>query len=164
VREEWEPANRRAAAVSAESMNRKYLFVANRAAAVSLAAGVFAAGCATPNSQNPMVATFVAPVRQNEPSAMVVPPTTAPAGSDSSLFGINISKGLIGKKCRVQFRRDALGLSAPGLLEPTATSSAGKSTSLVGVVDQVSDVWLVIEVNRALYWIPVQQILMLEVE
>jgi hypothetical protein len=95
--------------------------------------------------------------------AMVVSsPTTAPIGSDSTLFGINLSAGLAGKKCRVQFRRDALGLSAPGLLEPTATSSGGKTTSIVGVVEQVSDAWLVLRTNQQRYWVTVQQILMVE--
>jgi hypothetical protein len=107
--------------------------------------------------------TVTDPVPAHQQMAMVAPPpATSPSGSDASLFGIDVSGGLVGKKCRLQFRRDALGLSAPGLLEPTATTSGGKPTSIVGVIDQVSNVWLVIRVNRQLYWVPVQQILMVE--
>jgi hypothetical protein len=138
----------------------------NRHTALIVPAGLisllFAGGCAATSPQRPEAMAAPQPQSQLQPVAMVVP-TTAPAGTDSNLFGINISGGLVGKKCRLQFRRDALGLSAPGLLEPTATQSGGKSTSLVGVVDQVSDAWLVIRANNRLYWVPVQQILMVEV-
>lgn len=72
------------------------------------------------------------------------------------------TKELVGKKCRLQFRRDALGLNAPGILEPTATSSGGKAVSIVGTVDQVTDGWVVMHVNKQVYWIPTTQILMLE--
>ncbi len=117
-------------------------------------------GCAAPPT------AAIAP--STVPSVLAIPAdesiqpaaSTAPAAASHSATA---SAGeLVGKKCRLQFRRDALGLNAPGVLEPTAISSGGKAVSLVGVVDQISDGWVVMRVNKQMYWVPTAQILLLQ--
>lgn len=67
-----------------------------------------------------------------------------------------------GRPCRVQFRRDALGLAAPMPLGLTTVSPASRVAQMDGTIDQVSDDWLVLRADGRLWWIPRDVILAVE--
>ncbi len=70
---------------------------------------------------------------------------------------------LVGRVCKVQFRRDALGQAAPAPVGPTAAGPGGRAVHLSGTIRSVGDGWLVLERDSATsYWIAQSSILLIE--
>ncbi len=72
---------------------------------------------------------------------------------------------LVGRSVKVQFRRDALGLSATSNapIPLTSPGPGGRAVSLIGIVRSASGGWLVIEREKYTYWVPQAAILLIEV-
>ncbi len=70
---------------------------------------------------------------------------------------------MIGRVCKVQFRRAALGQAAPAPVAPTGVGPGGRAVHLSGTVRSISDGWLVLERDSATsYWIAQSSILLIE--
>ena len=71
---------------------------------------------------------------------------------------------LVGRNVKVQFRRDALGLSATSNapVPITGQGPGGRAVSINGTVRSASGGWLVLEREQASYWIPQAAILLIE--
>src|SRR5215218_6051955 len=69
---------------------------------------------------------------------------------------------LIGKTVKVQFRRDLLGQSAAAPIPPTGQGPGGRAVHVIGTVRSVNGGWLVLDHDKANYWIPVASILLIE--
>ena len=70
---------------------------------------------------------------------------------------------LVGRQCKVQFRRDALGLAAPAPVPPTGQGPGGRAVSLEGTVRSISGAWIVIERDGRSYWVAQSSVLLIEV-
>ena len=83
---------------------------------------------------------------------------TGPAGSDRD-------EPLLrpGQACRVHFRRDAMGVSAPAPLGVDANITS-RAAQIRGTIDRVTDQWLVLRVEGKQCWVPRGVILMVELE
>ncbi len=71
---------------------------------------------------------------------------------------------IIGRSVKVQFRRDALGLSATSNapIPLTSPGPGGRAVSLTGIVRSARGGWLVIDRETDTYWIPQAAILLIE--
>src|SRR3954471_5350455 len=71
---------------------------------------------------------------------------------------------LIGKRCRVRFRRDVLGVAGQAFVEPAADSAApGRPLYVEGTVQSVtSDAVVLRNGNDQVIWIPLGNVLMVE--
>lgn len=71
---------------------------------------------------------------------------------------------LVGRSVKVQFRRDALGLTAtPNAPIPlTSPGQGGRAVSISGAVQSASGGWLVLEREASTYWIPQAAVLLIE--
>lgn len=71
---------------------------------------------------------------------------------------------LVGRSVKVQFRRDALGLSATSNapVPITGQGPGGRAVSINGTLRAATGVWLVIEREKTSYWIPQASILLIE--
>jgi hypothetical protein len=107
------------------------------------------------------------------PDAVVTAQPTQPADTGtprSSPVAVEVrsqpaeAQELIGKTCRVSFRRDALGLAAASTPEPTAPAIAGHQVQLTGVVERFGDGWLVLHIDGKRYWIATSAILLIELQ
>src|SRR6476646_5157504 len=93
-------------------------------------------------------------------AAMVVQASTQPADATASAgapparrvdvtvhepSGSEATHTLVGHTCRVQFRRDALGMATPAPLPASAENSGGRPVAVVGKVVMVSEGWVVME-------------------
>jgi hypothetical protein len=88
-----------------------------------------------------------------------------PAGgftAGPALVGGAAPSQIVGRACRVNFRRDALGMAGQGPIEPGATSFARKPMYLEGTVEQASDTWLVLRQAGSTLWIPTSAILSID--
>jgi len=65
-------------------------------------------------------------------------PAAAPRASQSASQS-DIFSGMIGKSVRISFRRDALGLAATSVPEPTAATITGRTVQLAGIVQSASE-------------------------
>lgn len=106
---------------------------------------------------------------QPRPAGPSPAPASAPAlRVHSEMDGTSNLAGrqseLIGRMCRVQFRRDALGLAGAAPLSPEADSSGGRPVFLSGRVHGLDDRWLVLRTARGTVHIPVGMILLIELE
>lgn len=70
---------------------------------------------------------------------------------------------LVGKSCKVQFRRDALGLAAPAPIPPTGRGPGGRAVSIEGTVRSISGAWIELERDGQTYWVAQSSILLIEV-
>ena len=69
---------------------------------------------------------------------------------------------IVGRECRVQFRRDALGMSNASGVAPTDDFRG--TTSISGQVAELNDQWLVVQGQGKRYVIPHGAILLIEVQ
>lgn len=83
---------------------------------------------------------------------------------DAHAAGASPLASLVGRSVKVQFRRDALGLSTTANVPIPLTSagSGGRAVSLVGTVRSAKGGWLVLERDGNAYWIPQAAILLIE--
>ena len=79
---------------------------------------------------------------------------------DATSSGIGSS--LVGKQCRVQFRRDALGMSGAGGVGPTQDYRG--MTSIAGEVEALNDQWIVVRQQGKRYVIPHGAVLLIDVQ
>jgi hypothetical protein len=109
-------------------------------------------------------------------TAMIVQTTTQPSNGDASSDAArrvevtvrdSLSGGathtLVGRTCRVQFRRDALGMATPAPLPAGADSSGGRPVTMTGTIVMSADGWVVLESAGRATWIPQSAILTVEV-
>ena len=95
-------------------------------------------------------------------------PTAAAAAVPSRVEPIDLGKSrpspqsLVGRFVRVQFRRDALGLSATAPLPADATGVGGRNTFVDGTLTDLSAEWVVLASGGKTYWIPQHAVLMIE--
>ena len=83
------------------------------------------------------------------------------AGDDA--FGQHSSlNALVGRSCRVQFRRDALGMAVGAPLSPTSEGVGGRPAHLDGTVRAVSESWITLTRGGVTYNIPHAAILLIE--
>ena len=71
---------------------------------------------------------------------------------------------LVGRSVKVQFRRDALGLSATSNapVPITGQGPGGRAVSINGTVRSATGGWIVLEREKVSYWIPQAAILLIE--
>jgi hypothetical protein len=87
----------------------------------------------------------------------VAPPRTGDATpADASLYS------LVGRRCRVQFRRDALGMAVSAPLPPTSEGVGGRPAHLDGAITAVSEAWITLSREGVTYNIPHAAILLIE--
>ena len=124
--------------------------------AIFAAAGAGAGGCkAQPRHSTVSMYSSTQPVhddrRGRHVELMVRDATT------SGLAGT-----IVGRECRVQFRRDALGMSNATGVAPTEDFRG--TTSISGQVAELNDQWLVVQQQGKRYVIPHGSILLIEVQ
>ncbi len=71
---------------------------------------------------------------------------------------------IVGKYCKIQFRRDALGAAASVPVPPTTDSFNGANTAIGGNVKRTTGEWVVLESSgsNGEIWIPKSVILLIE--
>src|SRR5687768_4806001 len=79
---------------------------------------------------------------------------------DAASGGIGTS--IVGKQCRVQFRRDALGMSSASGVGPTGNYRG--MTSIAGTVEALNDRWIVLRQQEKQYIIPHGAVLLIDVQ
>jgi hypothetical protein len=82
--------------------------------------------------------------------------TVNAAPADASLYS------LVGRRCRVQFRRDALGMAVTAPLPPNSEGVGGRPAHLDGTVTAVSESWITLTREGVTYNIPHAAILLIE--
>jgi hypothetical protein len=79
----------------------------------------------------------------------------------TSTASAELSASLVGKKCRVQIRRDALGMAGNA---PTELAGRwARESSVNGTVVEVTDQWLVVDAPDRRVIIPHASVLIIEV-
>ncbi|MEA2711066.1 MAG: hypothetical protein QOF78_3667 [Phycisphaerales bacterium] len=73
-----------------------------------------------------------------------------------------LSESLVGRKCRVQLRRDALGLAGNTIPEMTGRWSA--LSSVEGMILEISDDWLIVQATTKRVVVPHSSILFIELQ
>jgi hypothetical protein len=68
----------------------------------------------------------------------------------------------VGKTCKIQFRRDALGTAATLPVSPLTDSLNGGETSISGTLKSTSEDWLVLDRGGKETWIPKSVVLLIE--
>ena len=126
-------------------------------AAVMVLSIVMMPGCrARPRSSDVTVHTTTRPVDREQPRGrhveLMLRDTTTSRLTDS----------IIGKECRVQFRRDALGMSSNIGVAPTHDYRG--LTSINGRVADLNDQWVVVQQQNKRYVIPHGAILLIDVQ
>ena len=100
------------------------------------------------------------------PDAAAPPPSPRPAIADPTLFagssGHTPLDSLVGRRCRVQFRRDALGMAVTAPLSPTSEGVGGRPAHIDGTVTAVSESWITLNRDGVSYNIPHAAILLIE--
>jgi len=71
--------------------------------------------------------------------------------------------GQVGKTCKVQFKRNALGGGASLPVPPTTDSINGADVSLSGTLQTVESSGIVISSGEKKFWIPRDAILLIEI-
>jgi hypothetical protein len=109
--------------------------------------------------------------RADRPTASMAAPTDAtfdePAvyvRAPDLVAGSAGAPDLVGRRVRIQFRRDAVGLAGPTPLGADAPSTPGRTTSLDGTLTGTTNGWLVLRGQGKTYWIPQAAVLLIEVE
>jgi hypothetical protein len=91
--------------------------------------------------------------------------STAPAHDEpASEARAAIGQELIGKRCRVRFRRDILGIAGQAYIAPDADAAVpGKPLYVEGTVQSVSADAIVLRgEGEQLIWVPLNNVLMVE--
>ncbi len=107
-------------------------------------------------------ASAVAPAAQQPSAAGETSATPAAPESIAPLPRPFPDNPPVGQSCRVHFRRDALGLSAPAPLGVDQGGLASRTTQMSGTLDRVTDQWLVIRSSDHTWWVPRTAILAIE--
>jgi hypothetical protein len=89
-------------------------------------------------------------------------PGEAPAAQSAE--GLNVVRTYLDKPCRVQFRRDALGLAAPAPLSPTSERVGMNFAVLGGTLERVTDAGVLLRTGDGPKWIPWPSILLIELQ
>jgi hypothetical protein len=82
-------------------------------------------------------------------------------GCDTSMVS-GSSGPPVGKKCTIQFRRDALGTAASLPVPPMTGNVNGADTSISGTVKSVTEEWVVLDGANGEIWIPRTVILLIQ--
>lgn len=84
--------------------------------------------------------------------------------SDAAASAVSIGQELIGKRCRVRFRRDILGIAGQAYIAPDADSAVpGKPLYVEGVVQSVTPDAIVLRGEGDQFiWVPLNNVLMVE--
>ena len=133
-------------------MNRSMLVLATVILGIAMTPGCRADRRSTDVS----VYTTTRPAGRDEPRARHVELMVR----DSTTSGLGSS--IIGKECRVQFRRDALGMSSATGVAPTQDYRG--LTSINGRVVDLNDQWVVVQQQNKRYVIPHAAILLIDVQ
>ena len=107
-----------------------------------------------------VVTTSEPRVREPERTTVVARPTDRP--TDDGVIAHSSLNSLIGRRCRVQFRRDALGMAVGAPLSPTSEGVGGRPAHLDGTITAVSESWITLARGDATYNIPHAAILLIE--
>jgi len=88
-------------------------------------------------------------------------PMSRPARGGAAAAGV--AQALVGRDCRVQLRRDALGMAGAAPIGPT--QEWGGRVAVAGKVLELTEQWLVLQPSESgrRYCIPVASILLIEV-
>ncbi|MEA2735124.1 MAG: hypothetical protein QOE14_1575 [Humisphaera sp.] len=73
-----------------------------------------------------------------------------------------LSESLVGRRCRVQIRRDALGLA--GNTIPDMTGRWAAMSSVEGTIHELSDDWVIVQETRKRVVVPHSSILLIELQ
>ena len=73
-----------------------------------------------------------------------------------------LAESIVGRTCRVQLRRDALGLASNTIVEPTGRW--GAAASIEGTILEMTDQWLVVRTSGKRTVIPHASILVIELQ
>jgi hypothetical protein len=128
------------------------------AAAVAAVLLTSAAGCARQHARetNVELHSTTQPIERGEPRGRHVELMVRDATS-SGLSGL-----IVGKRCRVQFRRDAIGMSGATGVGPTQDYRG--MTSIAGTVEAINDQWIIVREQNKRYVIPHGAILLIDVQ
>lgn len=76
---------------------------------------------------------------------------------------MNGDDALVGKHCRVRFRRDALGMAAQAYVDPSADVIGGKALFVEGVVESLGPDAILLRGDAGrVSWIPMSNVLMID--
>ena len=67
-----------------------------------------------------------------------------------------------GRRCRVHFRREAMGVAGPSPYPLTGNSLATDRVQITGTLERVGRDWLVVKGERSTYWVPREAVLAVE--
>lgn len=75
----------------------------------------------------------------------------------------NVAVDKVGERCKVQFRRDALGAANPNGVPPLTDSMNGADTSVFGTLTFADETWVVVNnETTGEMWIPTSTVLLLQ--
>ena len=124
----------------------------------------FAIGCQNKDmNRGAESAATVRPAEVVEPIAVgagdSAPPREHPPHSTeaTTLYGPPL-----GRPCRVQLRRDTMGVAAPAAIGVLGETLPGKAVQLTGTIDRLTPEWLVLRAEGRNYWIPREMVLLIE--
>jgi hypothetical protein len=122
--------------------------------AVLCGVSLLVSGCSI-NASRTMV-----PAPKQPATASTTPLRDEPASEGRAEIG----QELIGKRCRVRFRRDVLGIAGQAYIAPDADSAVpGKPLYVEGTVQSVTPDAIVLRGEDAqLIWVPMNNVLMVE--
>ncbi|MEO6434746.1 MAG: hypothetical protein ABIP55_03155 [Tepidisphaeraceae bacterium] len=123
---------------------------------LSLTIGIVAGCHAQPRNSSVTMHTTTQPADRDAPRARHVELRVR----DTTTSGL--AGSIIGKGCRVQFRRDALGMAGASGVAPTQDYRG--ITSVAGRIEDMNDQWIVITANGKRYVIPHGAILLIDVQ
>ena len=114
-------------------------------------------------SLQPLQPTTRPAIYEIVPARTAASPGRAEAMPNRTAGAAGVSESLLGRDCRVQLRRDALGMA--GAAPIGATQEWGGRVAVAGKVLELTDQWLVLQPQETgrRYCIPVASILLIEV-
>jgi hypothetical protein len=116
-------------------------------------------GCAQPKKHTVSMVTTTQPADRDGGAA--------PHGQHVELMvrdatSSGLAGSIVGRPCRVQFRRDALGMSSATGVGPTDNYRG--MTSITGTIETLNDQWVVVSNQGRRYVIPHDAILLIDVQ
>jgi hypothetical protein len=86
------------------------------------------------------------------------------SGADPATPSAASLRPFVGRPCRVQIRRDALGLAAPAPLPPLAEGVGGRVAYLDGTLAEADGDGLLVQGERRAFWVPWSSVLLIELD
>lgn len=119
---------------------------------------VLAAGCASPKKQQ---SDARAPSLVYSPAPRIPAEKTADSSAAAAID--DAVRPPAGRRCRVHFRREAIGVAGQAAYPITGGNNlAADRASVAGTLERVGRDWLVVRGDRSTYWVPREAVLAVE--